>query len=67
MCDTITTYLILLGGKMQIASNEIRTRVIGFKVQCADHYTMEAKLKSCPGDSHPFGFHGMSLYQNGAE
>ncbi len=25
------------------ASNEIRTRVIGFKVQCADHYTMEAK------------------------
>lgn len=25
------------------ASNEIRTRVTGFKVQCADHYTMEAK------------------------
>ena len=30
---------------MQIASNEIRTRVIGFKVQCADHYTMEAKTR----------------------
>ena len=29
-----------------IASNEIRTRVIGFKVQCANHYTMEAKT-SC--------------------
>ena len=26
------------------ASNEIRTRVIGFKVQCANHYTMEAKI-----------------------
>lgn len=28
---------------INVASNEIRTRVIGFKVQCADHYTMEAK------------------------
>jgi hypothetical protein len=28
---------------LKCASNEIRTRVIGFKVQCADHYTMEAK------------------------
>ena len=34
--------MFILMLNINAASNEIRTRVIGFKVQCANHYTMEA-------------------------
>ncbi len=34
--------MVLLG--LGCASNQIRTGVIGFKVQCANHYTIEAYL-----------------------
>jgi pyruvate/2-oxoacid:ferredoxin oxidoreductase alpha subunit len=34
--------MVLLG--LYCASNQIRTGVIGFKVQCANHYTIEAYL-----------------------